>query len=261
MRNCAQAPAVYLKRAIQIDLNLFLRANDFPRIGAPKPIVCALVLPSVLYGLLKDAVSITQTIAHSWQLHGCQRVEETGCQASESPVPQACIGLLFQKSEPIYILLLNRSLRHRIEQQIGNVVGQRAANKKFHREVVHPLRILAFVCFFGMYPSLRKDVTNGVSKRLKARSEIGCAEIHDVVKEKVALIERVVGSGKLNRTTAILLQEPRNVIRCRGDWCHRCCSCAFGTLWTRYTSCVHRIDLVLEVCLFFADCLVPNAAT
>ena len=102
--------------------------------------------------------------------------------------------------------LLNRLLCDRIEQQIGNVVGERAANEKFHREIVHSLRILAFVRVFGTYPSLRKDVTNRVSKRLKACSGIGYAEIHDVVKKKVALIERVVGSGKLNRTTAILLQ-------------------------------------------------------
>ena len=88
------------------------------------------------------------------------------------------------------LFLLNRMPRDRIEQQIGDVVSQRAANEKFHREIVDSLRVVTLVGAFRLYPALRKDVANRVGKRFKLCPSVGCAKIHDVVKDKVAFIQR-----------------------------------------------------------------------
>ena len=115
------------------------------------------------------------------------RVEEASGQSSKPSVPQTCIGLLFQQSDPIDLFLLNRMLRDRIEQQIGDVVRQRAPDEKLHREIVDTLRIFTFVGAFSMYPALRKDVADRVGKRFKPRPSVGCDELHDVVENKMAI--------------------------------------------------------------------------
>src|SRR5262245_38116280 len=71
-----QAPAAHLEGAVQLDLYLLVRTDDFPGIGPPKPVVRLLVLPAVLDGLLEDAVLVPQPVAHGRKLHGSHRVYE-----------------------------------------------------------------------------------------------------------------------------------------------------------------------------------------
>jgi hypothetical protein len=72
-------------------------------------------------------------------LHRGHRVEEAGRQASQAAVAQARVGLLFEQAQPIEVLLLDCLPGDRIEQEIGHVVGQGAADKELHREVVDTL--------------------------------------------------------------------------------------------------------------------------
>ena len=161
------------------------------------------------------------------------------------------------------LFLLNRLLRDRIKQQIGNVVRQRAANEKLHREVVDSLRIFTFVRVFSMYPSLRKDVTNRVGKRFKPRPSVGCAEIHDVVKNKVAFIQGVIGSGELNRTAAILLQQFGNTRPAPlGLASPLRFVCSWGSLDSLHFLCSSNWTLLERLCLFLAViAFVPDAVT
>src|SRR5688500_11423755 len=52
----AQAPALYLARAVQLSLHLLLTARNFPGVWLTKPIVRLFILPTVLDGLAEYAV-------------------------------------------------------------------------------------------------------------------------------------------------------------------------------------------------------------
>src|SRR5262249_48141004 len=67
-KNSLECAAAHFKRAIQLDLDLFVGTNDFPSIGAEKPFARLLVLPAFVEGLPKDAVFITQAIPHRRKL-------------------------------------------------------------------------------------------------------------------------------------------------------------------------------------------------
>src|SRR5690349_21257785 len=84
--DCAQAPAVHLEGAIQLDFNLVLGARNLPRVRETEPIVRLFLLPAITDGLLKHAVFVTQSVAHGRELHRRHRIEETSRQAPESAV-------------------------------------------------------------------------------------------------------------------------------------------------------------------------------
>ena len=63
-----------------------------------------------------------------------------------------------------------------------------------------------------MQPSLRKDIAHGASNRLKTLSSADRRYFHDVVKDEVPLVERIVRSGELNRPAAVLLDELRLLV-------------------------------------------------
>jgi hypothetical protein len=52
--------------------------------------------------------------------------------APQPPVTQARIGFLLQQLEPIEVLLLDGFFREVIKKKVRNIVGERAADEKFH---------------------------------------------------------------------------------------------------------------------------------
>src|SRR5262249_55975075 len=91
-----QTSAADLKGTIQLDLNLLVWALDLPWILSSQPVVRLFLLPAIADRLLENAVFVAQTVAHGRELHCRHGVEKAGCQASESTVTQAGVGLLFQ---------------------------------------------------------------------------------------------------------------------------------------------------------------------
>jgi hypothetical protein len=72
-----------------------------------------------------------------------------------------------------------------------------------------------------MDPALRQEIPHGTGDGLKPLSVADGREVHDVVKEEVPLVERLVGAGELHRATAVLPDERGEVARSRrfgGDW-------------------------------------------
>src|ERR1051325_6130083 len=60
----AQAPAVHLEGAVELDFNLLLRAVSLPRVREAEPIVRLFLLPPITDGLPEHAVFVTQPVAH-----------------------------------------------------------------------------------------------------------------------------------------------------------------------------------------------------
>ncbi len=127
------------------------------------------------------------------------------------PITQTRVWLLFKQLEPVDFLLLHGFFGEVIKKKVRNIVSERAADEKFHREIINPLWILALIGFFRMHPSLRKNIAHRAGDRLKTLSRSDRRHFHNVVKEEVPLVERVVRSGELNRPAAILLEELRSV--------------------------------------------------
>ena len=111
---------------------------------------------------------------------------------AEPAIPQAGVGFLLEQLEPIEVLLLDGLLHEGIEQQVGDIVGQRAADEKLHREIVDTLGVVAFVRLLRLHPALRQDIPHGVSHRLKTLACASSGQLDDVVEDEMAFIERVV---------------------------------------------------------------------
>ena len=115
----ARAAAAHLERAVQLDFDLLVAADDLPRVRAAEPVVRLFVLPAVLDGLAEHAVFVPQTVTHGRKLHRGHRVEEASRQAAEPAVAQAGIGFLLQEAEPIEVLLLRRLAVERVDRAGG----------------------------------------------------------------------------------------------------------------------------------------------
>jgi len=143
-----------LDGAVELDLHRLVGASDLPGILPTQPVVRLFLLPAVLDGLLEHPVFVTQPIAHRRQLHRRHRVEKASRQPPQPAVPEAGVGFLFDQAEPIEVLLRGGSLDEGIKQQVCDIVGQRAPDQKFHRQIVDPFRVLAVVGALCPHPTL-----------------------------------------------------------------------------------------------------------
>ena len=216
-----QLPAVHLERAVEFDLDFFVRPRDLPGVGATQPIVGLLLLPAILDRLPEDAVLITQAVAHGGKLQGGHRVEEAGGETAQAAVAQAGVGLLFENFLQIDVPLSDRLPGEGFKQKVGDVVCQRTADQEFHREVVDAFWVLPIVGFVREDPALREDVPHRLRKGLEPVTGFGVGQAGNVVEYQVPLVKRVVGSGERDRSAAVLLQQLRDSIGTR-RWRGRC---------------------------------------
>ncbi len=193
-----------LERAIQGDLDRLVRPGNLPRVGAPEPVVGLLPLPTMVNGLAEHSVLVPEPVAHRRQLHRGHRVQKAGGQPAKPAVPEPGVGFLFQEAGPIEGPPLDGLTHQRTQQQIRDVVGQRATHQEFHREVVSALRVCPLVGLLGADPSLRENVPDRARECLVPLARLTCRGINDVVEQQVPLIQRISGTGELDRTAAVL---------------------------------------------------------
>src|SRR5882724_5574674 len=97
----AQRSSPDLERAVQPDLDLVVGTSDLPRIGAKKPVVRLLVLPTVLDGLPEHSVLVPEPVPHRRQAHGGHRIEKARGQTPEPAISQPGVGFLLEHAQPI----------------------------------------------------------------------------------------------------------------------------------------------------------------
>ena len=107
----------------------------------------------------------------------------------------------------------------RVEEEVDDVVGQRAADQELHREVVDALGVLALVGLLGAHPALREDVPDGAGDGLVPLPRARGGGIDDVVEQEVPLVERGLRPGEPDRAAAVLLEQPIQIRRAR--WRHQ----------------------------------------
>ena len=99
--------------------------------------------------------------------------------------------------------------RDRVEQQVHDVVRERAADQELHRQVVDALRVLALVGLLGADPPLGQDVAHRARDRLEPLARPGGRDVADAVEEQMALVERIGGARELDGAAAVLREEVR----------------------------------------------------
>src|SRR5215475_15047667 len=179
----SQGSTAHLEGAVEFYVHRLVWTLDLPRVRTPKPVVRHFMLPAILDGLLENAVFVPQSIAHGWNLHRRHGVKKASRETPQTTITQTGVGFLFQQLEPVEVLLLGGFFRNRIEKEIGDVINQRAADEKLHREIVDALGVLALVGFLREYPTLRQDIAHGAGKSLRTLPRPSGHQLDDVVKE------------------------------------------------------------------------------
>jgi len=100
----------------------------------------------------------------------------------------------------------NRS-KNGAQREVHDVVGERATDEKFHREVVDAFGVVAFVGLLGADPTLRENVAERAGDCFVPLAQAGGSGMHDVVEEKVALVERVRVPGQIDCTASVLTSQ------------------------------------------------------
>jgi hypothetical protein len=177
----AQGPTVHLEGGVELDFDTFIWPGDFPRVGVPQPVVRSFVLPAVLDGLAEDSVLVAQAVSHGRQLERRHRVEKAGGQPPQPAVAQARVGLLLEQLDRVKVSGTESLPGDGIQQQVRHVVGQRAAEEEFHRQVIDPLGVFALVGLLGPHPALAEDIADGTGERLEAVPRPGGCRVDDVV--------------------------------------------------------------------------------
>ena len=113
------------------------------------------------------------------------------------PLPRPASGSCFEQLEPVEVLSLRTTCSaQRLEQQVHDVVGQRAADEELHRQVVDALGVLALVGLLGEHPALREDVAHGAGEGLEALARRRRRPARRRCRKQVPLVERVVRPGE-----------------------------------------------------------------
>ena len=90
-------------------------------------------LVAVLDLLAKDPVMVAQPIAHRRNLHGRQRIDEASGETPEAAITQAGIRLLLRQLQQVQAFALDDVVHDRLDQEIGQIIGERPSEQEFHR--------------------------------------------------------------------------------------------------------------------------------
>ena len=125
------------------------------------------------------------------------------------PLPNPASGSCSSNSYQSSLLLLNVLFDDVIKKKVRHIVSQRTTDEEFHRKIVNTLGVLAIIGLLCSNPSLREDITHGMRDGFKTFPGTDRRSIHNVIKDEVALIKRVVRSRELNRSATVLFNELR----------------------------------------------------
>src|SRR5262245_36314143 len=122
-------PGMYLERAPQRDLHLFVRTWDFPRIRTAEPVIRLFDLVPVLQLLPEDAEIVAQAVPNRRNLERGQGVDTTRREPTEAAVAEPRVRLLFNQVRQPHALRFLNPICQRREQQVGDIVHQGPADQ------------------------------------------------------------------------------------------------------------------------------------
>ena len=191
----AQRAVANLERHVELHFHGFVGPRHFPRIGPGEPVVGLFGLPAVADALPENAVVVAQAIAHAGNAEGRHRIEKTRRQPAQAAVAETGVRLLLDDLERIELVMFGELLRIRVKPKIGDVVGQGAAEQKFHREVINALGVALPVSLLGFQPALRKHIADGTRDGFELVAVGSFRFRDDLVERDVPLIKRIGVAG------------------------------------------------------------------
>ncbi len=139
---------------------------DLPRIAVAQPVVGVLDLVAVLDVLAEHAVFVVNAIAHHRQVQRGAAVHEAGGQPPQAAVPQPGVGLLFGQVLQRLAEAVQGLARHLIQPQVEHMVGQRAADQEFQRQVIGAALARLVARDIGVHPVRHEPVAQRPRQRL-----------------------------------------------------------------------------------------------
>src|SRR5262249_6398026 len=95
-------------------------------------------------------------------------------------------------------VLVEEGLEKRIEEEVGDVVGQRAADQELERHVVDALGVEALIPLLGLEPALRQHVADRARDRLELVARRRGGGARHLIEGQVALEQGVLVSTELH---------------------------------------------------------------
>ena len=120
-----------------------------------------LVLESVHEGLAKEAELVVDAVAEAGHVHGGERIEEAGGEASQAAVAEGGVGLLHGDLLEVGAELGEDRFGVAVEAEVGEVVAEGAAHEEFHGEVVEPLGVLLLVAPLALAHGVERRPPHG----------------------------------------------------------------------------------------------------
>ena len=127
--------------AAEFYLSGILRTADLKWIAIFQPVIRHFYLIAVLNLLLEHPVTIADAAAVSRITKRCQRVQEAGGKAAQTAVAQRGIPFLVLNGIQVAAQLLQCFFHFIIIGQVDQIVAKSPPHEKFHRHVIHGLRI------------------------------------------------------------------------------------------------------------------------
>ena len=121
------------------------------------------------------------------------------------PLPRPASGSCSTSSSQSRPGLARRALDATVEHQVGDVVGQRAADQELHRQVIDALRVFPMIGAQRQRPALRQHVTHRTGRRLEGLARPGGARVDEIVEQEMAFEQRVGVAGKSDRVGTVVL--------------------------------------------------------
>ena len=151
----------------ELDLLGIFRTAEFKRIAVGQPVVRHLNLIAVPDFLFEHSVAVSDPASISRIAQGCQGIQETSRQTSQSAVAQRRIRFLIFHCIDIDSQLFKSFLHILISLQINQVISQCTAHQKFHGKIIYSFRILLLILLLGIHPIIYDDILDGIGNRLE----------------------------------------------------------------------------------------------
>ena len=105
----------------------------------------------VLKHLPEQAEMIVQSDTVSWKPQCSDRIQETGCQASQTPVSKGRLQFQFFNLAQLLAVFFQDFLHFLIQSQIDQIVGQQFSDQELCGNIVKLLISLVFRKFLGLF--------------------------------------------------------------------------------------------------------------
>ena len=153
------------------------RSAQFKGISVFQPVIRHFYLITVLDFLLEHTIAVTDAAAVSRVSKGCQRIQETCSQSSQTAVSKGCIRLLVLHQIQIQSQLVKCLSDCLLCLQVNDIIAKGTTHQKFHGHIIYHFGVLLFVSLLGINPVIHNLILDGKADSLKNLLHVSLLQI------------------------------------------------------------------------------------